>query len=223
LRAIQPLDSILLGRDRLGAMKMPAISGICRSARPFVPKSILTNVRMSLHVHRACHALGSPWQAPAPKPESPPGRFQPIGLEPVMNFPAGGAGSQFFSVRGARSDEYGLSSSDKRRRNEENWPQPSGLRRKSGHTSFSSSTVDPPQPSDSASSPPHGRRPVRGGPGLARFSSATPPTRKFITGSRILRPVCQIRGTLYSIVEFDLKFLPVPVTAYSQTSTLRSR
>ena len=33
-------------------------------------------------------------------------------LEPVMNFPAGGAGSQFFSVRGVRSDEYGLSSSD---------------------------------------------------------------------------------------------------------------
>jgi hypothetical protein len=32
-----------------------------------------------------------------------------------------------------------------------------------------------------------------------------------------------IRATLYSIVEFDLKFLPVPVTAYSQTSTLRSR
>jgi hypothetical protein len=33
----------------------------------------------------------------------------------------------------------------------------------------------------------------------------------------------QIRATLNSIVEFDLKFLPVPVTAYSQTSTLRSR
>ncbi len=33
----------------------------------------------------------------------------------------------------------------------------------------------------------------------------------------------RIRATLYSIVEFDLKFLPVPVTAYSQTSTLRSR
>jgi hypothetical protein len=29
-------------------------------------------------------------------------------LEPVMNFPAGGAESQFFSVRGLRSDEYGL-------------------------------------------------------------------------------------------------------------------
>jgi len=100
-------------------------------------------------------------------------------LEPVMNFPTSGAGSQFFSDRGARSDEYGVSSSDKGRRNEENWPQPSGfhpnaqssragdpgLRRKSGHTSLSSSTVVPPQSSDSASSPPHGRRPVRGGPG----------------------------------------------------------
>jgi hypothetical protein len=31
-------------------------------------------------------------------------------------------------------------------------PSPEGLRRKSGHTSLSSSTVDPPQPSDSASS-----------------------------------------------------------------------
>jgi hypothetical protein len=79
-------------------------------------------------------------------------------LEPVMNFPAGGAGSQFFSVLAARSDEYGVSSSDERRRNGENWPQPSGfhpgLRRKSGDTSLSSSTVDPPQPSDSASSGP---------------------------------------------------------------------
>ncbi len=34
------------------------------------------------------------------------------GLEPVINFPAGGAGSQFFSIQGARSDEYGVSSSD---------------------------------------------------------------------------------------------------------------
>jgi hypothetical protein len=33
-------------------------------------------------------------------------------LEPVINFSAGGAGNQFFSVRGARSDEYGVSSSD---------------------------------------------------------------------------------------------------------------
>jgi hypothetical protein len=32
-----------------------------------------------------------------------------------------------------------------------------------------------------------------------------------------------IRAILCSIVEFDLKFLPVPVTAYSQASTLRSR
>ena len=48
-------------------------------------------------------------------------------LEPVMNFPADGAGSQFSSVQGARSDEYGLSSSNERRRNEVNWPQPSGF------------------------------------------------------------------------------------------------
>ena len=49
-------------------------------------------------------------------------------LEPVINFPTGGAGSQFFSVPGVRSDEYRESSSDERRRNEENWPQPCGLR-----------------------------------------------------------------------------------------------
>src|ERR1035441_7110571 len=67
-------------------------------------------------------------------------------LEPVMNFPAGDAGSQFSSVRGVRSDEYGVSSSDDRRRNGRNWPHPFGLRRKSGHTcrrGGSSSAVEP--------------------------------------------------------------------------------
>src|ERR1700733_1481957 len=73
-------------------------------------------------------------------------------LEPAINFPAGGAWSQFFSVPGARSDEYRESSSDERHRNEANWAQPEGLRRKSRHTSLSSSAVGPPQPSDSASS-----------------------------------------------------------------------
>jgi hypothetical protein len=75
-----------------------------------------------------------------------------VTLEPAIHFPTGGAGSQFFSVQGARSDEYGVFSSDERQRNGENWTQPSGLRLKSGHTSLSSSTVYPPQPSDSASS-----------------------------------------------------------------------
>jgi len=41
--------------------------------------------------------------------------------------------------------------SDERRGNEINWPRPEGLRSKFGHTSFSSSAVDPPQPSCSAS------------------------------------------------------------------------
>ncbi len=31
-----------------------------------------------------------------------------------------------------------------------------------------------------------------------------------------LEAICQIRATLYATVEFDLKFLPVPVTAYTQ-------
>ena len=92
-------------------------------------------------------------------PHSRPG----CSLEPVINFPTGGAGSQFFSVPGARSDEYRESSSEERRGNGENWPQPEGfhpfaedagaqgLRRKSRHTSLSSSTVGPPRSSDSAS------------------------------------------------------------------------
>jgi hypothetical protein len=83
-----------------------------------------------------------------------------------MNYGVGSAGSQYFSVRGVRRDRYRVYLSDERRRNEENWPRPEGLRRKSGapsdrssslgwrsgHISFSPSTVDPPQPSGSASS-----------------------------------------------------------------------
>ena len=82
-------------------------------------------------------------------------------------------GSHFFAVRGMRRDAYRVSANDEGRRNVERWPRPFGLRSKSGHTSFSPSTVGPPQPSGSASSPPHGRRPVRGGPVLAEFSPAT--------------------------------------------------
>jgi len=44
-----------------------------------------------------------------------------------MNFSSGGVGSQFFSVTGAKSDEYRESSSDERRGNEKNWPQPEGF------------------------------------------------------------------------------------------------
>src|SRR5579864_2486163 len=76
------------------------------------------------------------------------------GLEPVINFRACGAGSQFFRVLGARRDAYRVSASDERQRNQENWPQPGGLRRKSGHTSLSASTLEPPKPSASASSGP---------------------------------------------------------------------
>ena len=78
----------------------------------------------------------------------------PEALEPVINYRVGGDGSQFFRVLGARRDAYRVSASDERRRNRENWPRPFGLRRKAGHTSFSPSTVDPPQPSGSASSGP---------------------------------------------------------------------
>jgi hypothetical protein len=75
-------------------------------------------------------------------------------LEPVINFRAGGAGRQFFRVLGARSDAYRVSASDERQRNRENWSQPFGLRRKSGHTSLSPSTLEPPKTSGSASSGP---------------------------------------------------------------------
>ncbi len=68
------------------------------------------------------------------------------------HIPVRSAGRQFFSVLGERSDAYRVSASDDRRRNEENWPRPEGLRRKSCHTSFSPLTVDPPQPAGSASS-----------------------------------------------------------------------
>jgi hypothetical protein len=42
--------------------------------------------------------------------------------------------------------------SDKRQRNRGNWPRPFGLRRKPGHTSFSSWNLEPPNPAGSASS-----------------------------------------------------------------------
>ena len=75
-------------------------------------------------------------------------------IESAMTFPAGGAGSQFFSFREVRSDAYRVSASDKRQRNEGNWPQPFGLQCKSGHTSLSASTLEPPKPSASVSSGP---------------------------------------------------------------------
>src|ERR1035441_5656622 len=75
-------------------------------------------------------------------------------LESVINFPGACARSQFFRVQGARSDGYRVSPSDEQRRNRENWPQPEGLRHKSAHTSLSSSTLEPPKPSSSASSEP---------------------------------------------------------------------
>ena len=73
-------------------------------------------------------------------------------LRACSHYWRGGAGSQFFRVPEVRSDAYRVSANDDRRRNRENWPQPFGLRRKSGHTSFPPSTVDPPQSSGSASS-----------------------------------------------------------------------
>ena len=41
--------------------------------------------------------------------------------------------------------------SDEGRQDQENWPHPSGLRRKSGHASLSSLCLERPNPADSAS------------------------------------------------------------------------
>jgi hypothetical protein len=73
-----------------------------------------------------------------------------MNVESFINFRVGSAGSQFCRVLEARSDAYRVSVSDKRQRNRENWPQPSGLRRKSGHTLFSPLTLEPPKPAGSA-------------------------------------------------------------------------
>jgi len=94
-------------------------------------------------------AQSSFWQPPG---EFPPRPVSPRNPRACSHYQDGGAGSQFFRVQGVRSDAYRVSASDDRRGNRENWPQPAGLRRKSGHTSFSPSTVGPPQPSGSASS-----------------------------------------------------------------------
>ena len=110
-------------------------------------------------------------------------------LEPVIHLRAGSAGSQFFRVQGGRSDADWTSASDERRRNGKNWPQPfgfhpstqrpragsPGLRRKSRHTSLSSS--------------PWNSQSLRPPPRLARFSRATPSTGKFITGSSGGKPL----------------------------------
>jgi hypothetical protein len=90
-------------------------------------------------------------------------------LEAVINFRVGGAGSQFFPDREARSDTYRVSVSDERQRNRENRPQPFGLRRKSRHTSLLSS--------------PWNGQSLRPPPRLARFALATLPAGKLIKGS----------------------------------------
>ena len=59
------------------------------------------------------------------------------GLEPVINFPTDGAGSQFFSVREARGEAYRVSASDERKEMRKVGPSPRGLRRKSGHVLLS--------------------------------------------------------------------------------------
>ena len=66
----------------------------------FKAAAVIAAVFLSIKLRAAIRAFGNGKQT------------QNLTLEPVINFPAGGAGSQFFSVRGMRSDEYGVSSSD---------------------------------------------------------------------------------------------------------------
>src|SRR5271169_6849450 len=105
------------------------------------------------------------------------------GSRACSHYQDGGAGSQFFSNQGVRSDAYRVSASDDRRRVGENWPRPFGF-----------------HPCDEDLSPgPRGcgenpailhsrprrwtRHSLRARLRLARFSLATPPARKLITGS----------------------------------------
>jgi len=65
---------------------------------------------------------------------------------------AGSDGGHFFSYLGARRDADWTSVSDERQRDEEKWPRPFGLRRKSRHTLLSPLTLEPPKPAGSAAS-----------------------------------------------------------------------
>ncbi|HEY1257356.1 MAG TPA: response regulator, partial [Terracidiphilus sp.] len=55
------------------------------------------------------------------------------------------------------------------------------------HTLLSPLCLERPNPADSAASPPHGPKPIRGDPGLGGFSQATPPPEVVLTGpSRLI-------------------------------------
>ena len=86
----------------------------------------LANYLMQLFDHRGSTAA-HPYSSYKIPLRNGPGK-----LEPVINFRVACAGSQFFRYQGARSDGYRESPSDERQRDRKNWPQPSGLRRKSG-------------------------------------------------------------------------------------------
>jgi hypothetical protein len=89
-----------------------------------------------------CHQLWEQRRMPIP----------PTGSRVYRHIRADRDGSHFFSAREARRDAYQASASDERQRDEEKWPRPFGLRRKSSHTSLSASALEPPKPSASASS-----------------------------------------------------------------------
>ena len=66
----------------------------------FKAAAVIAAVFLSIKLRAAIRAFGNGKQT------------QNLTLEPVINFPAGGAGSQFLSGREARNDEYWVSSSD---------------------------------------------------------------------------------------------------------------
>ena len=109
-----------------------------------------------------------------------------VQLESVINLHVACAGRQFFRYQGARSDEYRVSASDERHRDRENWPQPSGLRRKSGAPGDRSVSLGWKSAHTSLSSSPWNGQSLRPPPRLIRFSLATQVAGKLITGSSLV-------------------------------------
>jgi hypothetical protein len=151
------LWQLLAGRQRFESVRADRLMQVhpgeprSKDGRLEISENVWEGQAIGLRIHRAptvartlCVACSLSAGDPAAQTtwSGSPGSLH---LEPVINFRAGGAGDQFFRVLGARSDAYRVSASDERQRNRENWPQPEGLRCKSGHTSFSPSTVDPRQ------------------------------------------------------------------------------
>ena len=119
------------------------IAHTIRKHSPGLPESLANRPCISIFEMLNHHEQHASQCTLAPRPRS---HFPRL----YRRIEARDAGSQFFRDQEERSDGYRVSPSDERRGDRENWPQPCGLRRKSAHTSFSSSALEPTKPSDSA-------------------------------------------------------------------------